>query len=284
MPDRARRPDPDELSRALTDLAGQLAYPATPDLATGVRARLTVAPSRPASWRTRLSLGRTLALAAVLLVLLAGGLLAVFPEAWRAVAAGLGVPGITITHQPASEGAAPGSSVGAVPSPATGSALTTQSLGEPLASVDAARAAVRYSVLVPTAPELGTPDGVYLAPRPDSGQVTLVYRARPGLPEAPGAGLALLFSQFEGRLEPALSGKSLGPGSRLEQVTLDGRPAYWISGEPHQFYYRDRSSAVIAEEVRLAGNVLLWEQAGLTLRLEGAPTREQALRIAASVR
>ena len=35
---------------------------------------------------------------------------------------------------------------------------------------------------------------------------------------------------------------------------------------------------------RLAANVLLWEQDGLTLRLEGAFSKEQALLIAESVR
>jgi hypothetical protein len=35
---------------------------------------------------------------------------------------------------------------------------------------------------------------------------------------------------------------------------------------------------------RLSGNVILWEQEGLTLRLEGRFTKEQALDLARSVR
>jgi hypothetical protein len=38
------------------------------------------------------------------------------------------------------------------------------------------------------------------------------------------------------------------------------------------------------EELRLAGNTLLWVQGDLTLRLEIAGSREDALRIAGSMR
>ena len=44
---------------------------------------------------------------------------------------------------------------------------------------------------------------------------------------------------------------------------------------------RDQSGRQSDERFRLASNVLLWEQDGLTLRIEGAISKEQALRIAA---
>lgn len=46
----------------------------------------------------------------------------------------------------------------------------------------------------------------------------------------------------------------------------------------------DTSGQVREERVRLAGNVLPQEQAGLTLRLESALSQAEALRVAASVR
>ncbi len=63
---------------------------------------------------------------------------------------------------------------------------------------------------------------------------------------------------------------------RAERVRVDGRPGIWVEGEH-----------VVSELFglpRLSGNVLLWEQGGLTLRLEGRLTREQALELARSVR
>jgi hypothetical protein len=63
---------------------------------------------------------------------------------------------------------------------------------------------------------------------------------------------------------------------RVERVEVDGQPGIWVEGEH-----------VVSELFglpRLAGSVLLWEQAGLTLRLEGRLTKNQALDIARGVR
>ena len=63
---------------------------------------------------------------------------------------------------------------------------------------------------------------------------------------------------------------------RVERVKVDGRPGIWVEG-------RHVVSGLFGLP-RLAGNVLLWEQDGLTLRLEGRFTKEQALELARSVR
>ena len=47
--------------------------------------------------------------------------------------------------------------------------------------------------------------------------------------------------------------------------------------------FRDEDD-VIADRPRLARNVLLWQDGGITYRLEGDLTRERALAIAATVR
>ena len=63
---------------------------------------------------------------------------------------------------------------------------------------------------------------------------------------------------------------------RVERVEVDGEPGIWVEGRH-----------VVFEPFglpRLSGNVLLWEQEGLTLRLEGRFTKEQALDLARSVR
>jgi len=63
---------------------------------------------------------------------------------------------------------------------------------------------------------------------------------------------------------------------RVERVKVDGRPGIWVEGR--------HVVAGLFGLPRLAGNVLLWEQDGLTLRLEGRFTKEQALDLARSVR
>jgi hypothetical protein len=62
---------------------------------------------------------------------------------------------------------------------------------------------------------------------------------------------------------------------RAERVEVDGRPGIWVEG-----------MHVVSELFglpRLSGNVIVWEQDGLTLRIEGRFTKEQALEIARSV-
>ena len=88
-----------ELEQALRDLGARLAYPPTPDLARSVRARLAAgpAPRRPLlPWSWPAPAWRTVAVAAVALLLLAIGLLALFPDARTAVADRLGLRGVRI--------------------------------------------------------------------------------------------------------------------------------------------------------------------------------------------
>jgi hypothetical protein len=62
----------------------------------------------------------------------------------------------------------------------------------------------------------------------------------------------------------------------VERVEVDGEPGIWVEGRH-----------VVSEPFglpRISGNVILWEQDGLTLRLEGRFTKDQALELARSVR
>jgi hypothetical protein len=267
-----------DLERALVDLGQYIAYPAPGDLASGVRARLMAAPPRRTGWAAWLVKRRSLAWAAVLLVVLLGGTLLLSPGTRRAIAERLGLAGVEIFHLPA----VPSLPVDPVPS-STGTVGDRLGLGVQVGSLGEAQSQVSFPLLVPTLPELGSPDRIYLAERPIGGHVALVYGTRPGLPAGAQTGVGLLFTQFRGSLEPGTFGKGLGPGTRIERLTLNGRPAAWIEGEAHLFLYRDQTGRVADERVRLADNVLLWEQVGLTLRLEGAASKEQALQIAASV-
>jgi hypothetical protein len=91
----------------------------------------------------------------------------------------------------------------------------------------------------------------------------------------------LLLTQFRGEATPYVQ-KSAGPGTRIDQVIVRGAVGYWLTGDLHAVIFRDSSGRVL--ESRAAGNVLLWEEDGVTLRLEGARSRAEALELAGTLR
>lgn len=282
MIERRREFTDSEIERTLVEIGSRLDYPPTPLLAQSVRDRLLVRAAQPNPlWIGYFPFQHRLALAAAVVLLLFGCLIALLPDVRSAVAERLGLRGITITYVPSV----------ATPTPTATSAVTPSwteapvplsvrlNLGE-RETLGEARENVPYQILLPNLPEVGTQDEVYV----QGNQVTLVYLARASLPPAHESGVGMLLTQFRGSIEPGLFGKGLGPGTSLEQVSIDGKPGFWIEGKPHLFFYRDTRGQVHSESIRLAGNTLLWEQGELTLRLESALSKDEALRIAFSVR
>jgi hypothetical protein len=258
-------PDDRELDRALADLAGQLAYPPTPDLAGRVRRRLQTQPARP---RRSITLWR-LAVAALVLIAVAGTAVALSPAVQTAIAERLGLRGIQIQHVPS------------LPAPDAAPPGSRLSLGQPM-TLAQVRERVAYPVVVPSA--LGAPDEVYLLDPPPGGQVALVYDPRPDLPPAGSTGVGLLLTEFLGNVHATgVVGKGLPAGTSLEAVQVNNSPGYWITGDPHSFFYLDVRGQARTETTRLAGSVLLWEQRDVTFRLEAALAKDAALEIAASV-
>ncbi|TDB70343.1 hypothetical protein [Micromonospora sp. KC723] len=237
----------DDLERELRELSGWLETSDPPEVATRVRARLA-APTRH-RWRWRYPVA--VALTALLVAVLPPGRAALAD----ALAGLLRFAGITI-----STSSAPVMPTGS-PSP-----LPAQ---RP-AGFDEAQRAVRFPIRVPA--RLGTPEQVLVAD-PDSGGghrvATLLYR-----------GGALRLDAFDGRLDPVFAKQAGGPGA--EWVQVGGRQAIWIGG-PHPVSYVDRDGVVRTESARLAAATLVWEDAGVSYRLEGQLTRAEALEIAASL-
>ena len=309
-----------ELERRLTELGPHL-FPVTPDLATRVRIRLehdaghrTLTSNRhpegtqpiamgeglargvrrrttfsPRMWRMAEDEERsegigprsrnvTLAVwlaAAILLMLIAGGL-ALFPAARNAIADRLGLRGVLIQW------------VEELPTPEPSQVGAPLALGRRV-TLDEARAAVDFPVLVPTAAGFDTPGEIYLRDSGEGAMVSFVFPARPDLPESDATGVGALLTQFQGEADRGLIEKGLsGSGaneSRLEAVSVGGERGFWISGAPHGFFFVCYDIGECREErYRLAGNVLLWEQGGLTLRLESTLSLDEALAIAESVR
>lgn len=144
---------------------------------------------------------------------------------------------------------------------------------------------VPYHILVPAA--LGAPDEVYVAQSPDGARVALVYRARRGLPRATTTGVGALLIESPDNSPNPLIGKAYAAGTQVTLVTVNGRRGVWLSGRPHLFTYMvfaHNSYVFRIEQARLAGNVLLWGQKGLIMRLEAQIPLAEALRIAGSLR
>jgi hypothetical protein len=140
-----------------------------------------------------------------------------------------------------------------------------------------------FVVAVPTDPALGAADAVYVRAVEGSTAISLAYGARPDIPLSTQLGLSALVTELGGHLEPAVLGKVVPQGTKLELLTVNGAPGAWLEGQPHQVFYTSNGGAsFIIDTLRLAGNTLIWEQNGLVMRLEAQVDKATALRIAAT--
>jgi hypothetical protein len=116
------------------------------------------------------------------------------------------------------------------------------------------------------------PDAIFVR---DGAIASLVY----GDPERP----RLVLSQLRGSVYEGFVKKVGSRGTRIDEVTVDGRPGLFVSGDEHFVMFRDEFGNISDELTYLAGNVLLWNRGELLLRLEGDLTRDRALELARSV-
>lgn len=245
------------LDERLLDLGTAIAFPPTPPLAGMVADRLRQPAHR---WSLGRPIGRGLALAVAATVLLVG----------IAAAFGFGLGGLRLTFGPASFSPAPSFVVG-------------PGLGEPT-SLSEARQNVRFALRVPGLSELGDPDAVYLADPPAGGAVTLLYGERAGFPTDPETGIGLIVTQFRADIGPEVFEKLIDSGVRVTAAEVNGDGAWWIAGGDHFFFYRDADGKVVDTTLRLATDTLIWEEDGVTHRVEGAPSLAYAIRVAESLR
>jgi hypothetical protein len=275
------------LGDALRDIAPALAYPAPTaaagtDLAARVRRQIVAAPparpaGRPLGWIGRHPVRRSLLVAVVALLILAA----------IAGAVGLGVPGIRIfTGGPTpSPAPTPSTAAGATPTigtpqPAPSSPLGIQmGLGVALPVDEVARLA-GLDLILPPDPAIGPPDAAFSL----GNRAALVWSARPGLPADPGTGVGLLLSEFRGHVDESYFGKAVGEGTTVTPVTVGGHPGYWIAGQPHFFYYVDPSGRDVDDSHREVGDTLIWSDGDTTYRLESLLSKEDAIRLAESLR
>ena len=262
----------DALEAALFDLGSAIDLPATPDIARAVDARLRSAPAGRIERPHRRRMVRRAVLLAAVLALLAAGV---------AVGLRLGLDLLRIDFGPAPTPTLPA----ATPDPSTGTGGPGTTLGLGLATtLEAAREAAAFDLVEAAA--LGPPDQVYAGGPSLRGQVAFVYAATPDLPPSDlldGAGL--LITQNAGESDDGLARKLISSGmASLESVSVDGARGYWISGEPHWFWYLATDGEVIDDGRRLVGDTLVWERDGILYRIEGAISKARALEIASTMR
>jgi hypothetical protein len=236
-----------ELERNLVALGVELEFPPTPDLAEAVARRLAEGPRR------RLAPHPVFAAAALLAAALAAAL--AIPPARSAILRFFHLQGVTIER------------VGSLPRVPQGADLQ---LGNLLPTEEAQRH-VDFEIVLPGFER--KPRSLYVQELdPPGGQVSLIFRSRNGA--------RVLLTEFRGTTR--FIQKSAGPGTRIEPVEVAGEPGFWLEGARHVITVDVRGQP-LDQRVRLAGNVLVWERRGLTLRLEGRLSKSEALDIARSI-
>jgi hypothetical protein len=237
-----------ELERALLAVGRNLEVPAAPDLTGAVRARL--AEGRRRSLFSR----RALVVALAVLAVVVGAVLAV-PQARSTIKDWLGIGNVTIRYVDEL--------------PPVEQATDDLGLGEQM-SLEEARERAGFRVRVPTVEGLDDPPKVYF--NDQSRQVAFLY----GSEDKP----KLLITQADAR---GATEKIVNLNvTELELIVVEpGYAGVWLYGEKHAIFY---PSTAREEPFRLVGNALVYEIDGVTLRLEAEISKDEALRIARSMR
>lgn len=236
----------DDLEAALRDLGTRLDVPDTPDVTSAVLTRLHEQP-RP-RWRP---VHRIAAAAVTVLVALATAM-AVSPAVRAAVYDLLNIGGVDIHENR--------------PAPHTPSVDPTLP-GERDVSLAEARESADFPLRLPAG--LGEPVNVRLA---DGARVVSMAFDAPTGP--------VRVDQFDGGLAPMFA--KFAAGSDVHRVTVSGAEGVWVD-RPHVVIYTDRDGTMREESARLAGSTLIWEENGVTYRVEGELTEQQAIEVAESM-
>ena len=227
----------------LRGLASFVEWPDTPDVATVVAARIAAPPARRRAPRR---LGLVLAL-----VLLALAVALAVPPARSAILDWLGIGGARIVR------------VDELPPLPLHQDL--ELLGRP-ATLAEARAQAGFRFADPPRDE-PRPDEVRLAP---GLRVSYLWRD--------GAGARLIVTEFPGRVgDPALLKKLAGDATRIDRFAIDGDTAVWLEGGPHVVLFVAPDGLIRDDHGWLAGNTLLVDRGGTTVRVEGALDRADAV-------
>ena len=265
----------------LDAVSGAVDYPPTPQMAVQVAARLGSESSRRES-RTRRFFGlslrswpeRGLAAALVVAILVLGSATAISPTVRSAVASFFGLDDIEVVRVETPPTVPPSSKVPAGFEVVAGAITLAE-----------ARSTAEFSIRIPSYPEgLREPSAVYLQDLQPGQQVVLVYESQPGLGRQPTDESDMLFTVFQFETV-GIFRKVVYPETLVEELTVGGARALWFEGTSHILQYRDaQGNHRIEFERTVEGNTLAWEVGDVTYRLETSLPKEEAVKIAESIR
>jgi hypothetical protein len=237
----------DELEQRLLALGAALDVPAAPDAVPAVLAGL------PARRRRRhRSAGRVVAIAVAATLLLVGAAMAV-PPSRDAILRAIGLRGVSIKRVPRLPPIPPGASTG-----------VRLGLGQPIALARARHAAGFAALLPPRA------TAAYLAHDVPGGRVSVVVGR-------------VLITEFGGTARPFIF-KVVGPGTHATPTRVHGASGIYLSGALHEVLFQTSNGQIRTDRVRLAGNVLIWQQGPVIVRIEGTNRLRDAVALAGSLR
>ena len=266
MSQRLPKQSIEALEARLQQRASHFPYPPTPDIA----GQLSGQPNHRV--RPAISLIRPLAWGMVTLVLLLVILLGV-PSVRAAVVEflRLGVVRIYLTEPTPTSTTLPGETPASTKPRPSATATPLASLidmaGE--TTLAQAQAQLDFPIRLPSVPpDLGPPDKVYL--QDFEGPLVVLVWLEPDNPGKIRLSLHLLGpNSFAGK----------GGPETVEETTVHGQPALWVSG-PHLFWLRDRQAAI---RRLVEGNTLIWTEGEITYRLETNLSLAEAIKIAESL-
>jgi hypothetical protein len=181
-----------------------------------------------------------------------------------AAAARLSIGAVTIRQEPS-------------PPPTLPTSSERVGFGEP---ATLRRAAVELGVPLLVPSSLGEPGAVYVdRVSASSVRATLAWAPSASLPRIGGLPWGGVLQEFRG--DAALATKILygDADGEVERVTVRGESGYWLTGT-HEL---DVVTGAGDQRLLVTGNVVLWRSGDITLRLETALPKADALRIASSI-
>jgi len=248
----------EQLAPWLREVARHLPYPPTPNLVAALRERRSRRPT---------ALPAPMAGLLALLAAVCAGLLAA-PQVRGAALEALRVGVVRIL--PA--GLAPQ----AATSPLRPTGMTTPAPLRDLSgatTLEDARARLPFALRLPGAPDdLGPPDDVFVQNL--GGPAAILAWREPGDPARVRLALYILSAD--------VFAQKLGVEA-IQETTVGDRRAVWAEG-PYVLEIREGAGQALAERRLVDGNTLIWEEAGLTYRLESGLSLEAAKEVAESLR
>ncbi|MER3437423.1 MAG: hypothetical protein C4346_07450, partial [Chloroflexota bacterium] len=147
-----------------------------------------------------------------------------------------------------------------------------------------ARRLARFFIHVPAPDQVGQPDQVYAHSLPGGAvMISLVYLPDARLPETAETSVGTILMEFTAASNTGYLVKSLADDGKLSVVTVNGREGWWTEGTSHLIMLMSPTSGRCPGSRRTSGTILLWEQGGITFRMESALPRDAAIAIASSV-